>query len=179
MLHLFLKEIQDTGNCRSAWVIPGQLFFVTPGKCTWGSAGVHWIRRQLCPPYKRCLFIIKSPCGTSSAGTPQEDCARQKATTGGSRVHTACWKWSQEQHTPSHSQDLSQVLLVAPKQEEPEVIYNFALTPFMDQHSTSLTSATMFSRAEEPLCWPCRQLYLLSTLLLTCLKKMVWISTLT
>lgn len=82
MLHLFLKARQDTGNCSSAWVIPGQLFFVTPGTFTWGSAGVHWIRRQLCLPYKRCLFIIKSTYGTSSAGTTQEDCARQKATTG-------------------------------------------------------------------------------------------------
>lgn len=35
---------------------------------------------------------------------------------------------------------------------ETEVIYSFALTPFTDQHWTSLTSATLFNRAEEPLC---------------------------
>lgn len=148
MLHLFLKARQDTGNCMSAWVIPGRLPEAAQGLldkktalpsiqkevCSLPRAhlaqvvlGLHWRtlqdrKPQLVQPCSYCLVGM-----VPGATYPQSLLGFVSDPVGFSKTET-------------------------------EVIYSFALTPFTDQHWTSLTSATLFNRAEEPLCWPCRHL---------------------
>lgn len=116
MLHLFLKARQDTGNCRSAWMIPGQGILCY-------SWDIYLREHRGVLDKKTALPYVQKVFAHHQEHMWHEKCwdyTGWRCEIGShnwcSHVHTPCREWSQEQCIPSHSQDLVQVLLVAPKQ---------------------------------------------------------------